>query len=141
MLYLSPPVVQIPHQFMEVLTVPMSKEDEIIKKVLETWVARNGYSEVRANIDGFETPSALSNKESEDKLVPDITAVKRGGRWYIEVVRKDGDAERTVSKWKLLSILGKSKGGGLILIAPAGSFAFAERLSKKHDIPAKIIKF
>jgi hypothetical protein len=126
---------------MEVLAMPMSKDDELIKKILVSWVARNGYSDIRANIDGFETPSALSNKESEDKLIPDITAFKRGGRWYIEVVRKDADAEKTVSKWKLLSILGKNKGGGLILIAPAGSFAFAERLSKKHDIQAQIIKF
>lgn len=121
--------------------MPMSKDDELIKKILVSWVNRNGYSDIRANVDGFETPSALSNKESEDKLIPDITAFKRGGRWYIEVVRKDADAEKTVSKWKLLSILGKNKGGGLILIAPAGSFAFAERLSKKHDIQAQIIKF
>lgn len=126
---------------MDTLTVPMSKDEELIKKVLDSWVARNGYSEIRANIEGFEAPSTLSNKESDDKLVPDITAIKRGGRWYIEVVRKDADAEKTVSKWKLLSILGKNKGGGLILIAPAGSFAFAERLSKKHDINAQIIKF
>ena len=121
--------------------MPMSKDEELIKKIIVTWVARNGYSEVKANIEGYETPSGLSNMESEDKLVPDITALKRGGRWYIEVVRKDADAERTVSKWKLLSILGKTKGGGLILIAPAGSFAFAERLTKKHDIMVQIIKF
>ena len=126
---------------MEVLAVPMSKDEELIKKILVTWVARNGYSEVKANIEGYETPSGLSNKDSDDKLVPDITALKRGGRWYIEVVRKDADAEKTVSKWKLLSILGKNKWGGLILIAPAGSFAFAERLTKKHDIMVQIIKF
>ena len=126
---------------MEVLAVPMSKDEELIKKILVTWVARNGYSDVKANIEGYETPSGLSNKDSDDKLVPDITAVMRGGRWYIEVVRKDADAEKTVSKWKLLSILGKNKGGGLILIAPAGSFAFAERLTKKHDIMVQIIKF
>ncbi len=126
---------------MEVLAVPMSKDEELIKKILVTWVARNGYSEVKANIEGYETPSGLSNRDSEDKLIPDITALKRGGRWYIEVVRKDADAEKTVSKWKLLSILGKNKGGGLILIAPAGSFAFAERLTKKHDILVQIIKF
>lgn len=126
---------------MEVLAVPMSKDEELIKKILVTWVARNGYSEVKANIEGYDTPSGLSNMESDDKLVPDIQAVKRGGRWYIEVVRKDADPEKTVSKWKLLSILGKTRGGGLILIAPAGSFAFAERLTKKHDIMVQIIKF
>ncbi len=126
---------------MEVLALPMNKEEELIKKILVSWVSRNGYSEIKANIEGYETPSALSNRGSDDKLIPDITAVKRGGRWYIEVVRKDSDAEKTVSKWKLLSVLGKNKGGGLILIAPAGSFAFAERLSKKHDITAQIIKF
>ncbi len=125
---------------MEVLAEPMRKDEELIKKIIATWVSRNGYSEVKANIEGYETPSGLSNRDSEDKLIPDITAIKRGVRWYIEVVRKDGDAEKTVSKWKLLSILGKNKGGGLILIAPAGSYAFAERLTKKHDITVQIIK-
>lgn len=126
---------------MEVLAVPMSKDEELIKKILVTWVAKNGYSDIKANIEGYDSPSGLSNKDNDDKLIPDISAVKRGGRWYIEVVRKDADPEKTVSKWKLLSILGKNKGGGLILIAPAGSFAFAERLTKKHDILVQIIKF
>jgi hypothetical protein len=126
---------------MEVLAMPMSKDEELIKKILVTWVAKNGYSEIKANVEGYESPSGLSNKDNDDKLIPDISAVKRGGRWYIEVVRKDADPEKTVSKWKLLSILGKNKGGGLILIAPAGSFAFAERLTKKHDILVQIIKF
>ncbi len=126
---------------MEVLSSPMSKDEEMIKNVLDSWVARNGYSDVQANIEGYDTPSGLSNMDNEDVLVPDIVAMKRSGKWYIEVVKKDGDAERTVSKWKLLSILGKNKGGGLILIAPSGNYAFADRLTKKHDIDVKIVKF
>ncbi|MEO6131581.1 MAG: hypothetical protein ABIQ02_07020 [Saprospiraceae bacterium] len=125
---------------MESVALPMTKDDDLIKKILDSFVSRGGYSEVKANIDGFETPSALSNKESEDRVVPDITALKRNGRWYIEVVRKDSEVEKTVSKWKLLSMLGKAKNGGLILMAPSGQFAFAERLTKKHDIHCKIVK-
>jgi len=125
---------------MESVALPMSKDDDLIKKILDSFVSRGGYTEVKANIEGFETPSALSNKESEDRVVPDITALKRGGRWYIEVVRKDSEVEKTVSKWKLLSMLGKARNGGLILMAPSGQYAFAERLIKKHDIHAKIIK-
>lgn len=125
---------------MESVALPMSKDDDLIKKILDSFVSRGGYTEVKANIEGFETPSALSNKESEDRVVPDITALKRNGRWYIEVVRKDGEVEKTVSKWKLLSMLGKARNGGLILMAPSGQYAFAERLTKKHDIHCKIIK-
>ena len=125
---------------MESVALPMSKDDDLIKKILDSFVSRGGYTEIKANIDGFETPSALSNKESEDRVVPDITALKRGGRWYIEVVRKDSEVEKTVSKWKLLSMLGKARNGGLILMAPSGQYAFAERLTKKHDIHCKIIK-
>ncbi len=91
------------------LASPMSKEEELIKKVLSTYVTRNGFTEVQANIDGFESPTALNNKETEDRIVPDISGIRRGGRWYIEVVRKDGDAEKTVSKWKLLSVLGRAR--------------------------------
>ena len=126
---------------MQTVARPMSKDDDLIKKILDSFVARGGYTEVKANIEGFEAPSALSSKDGEDRVVPDITAVKRGGRWYIEVVRKDAELEKTVSKWKLLSTLGKSRSGGLILIAPSGQYAFAERLIKKHDITAQIVKF
>jgi hypothetical protein len=126
---------------MESIALPMSKDDDLIKKILDTFVSRGGYTEIKANIEGYDTPTALSGKGNEDRVVPDITALKRGGRWYIEVVRKDGEVEKTVSKWKLLSTLGKSKAGGLILFAPSGHFAFAERLIKKHDIPAQIHKF
>ncbi|HLT72506.1 MAG TPA: hypothetical protein VKZ75_07620 [Cyclobacteriaceae bacterium] len=119
----------------------MSKEDELLKTVVETWAPRNGYTEVRANLEGYELPAALSNKESEDRIQPDIMAVKRGARWYIEIVRKDTDVEKTVSKWKLLSVLGANKGGGLVLIAPSGTVAFAERMLKKYDIQAQVVKF
>jgi hypothetical protein len=124
---------------MQSIALPMSKDDDLIKKILDSFVSRGGYTDVKANIEGFDTPSALSN--NDDRLVPDITAMKRGGRWYIEVVRKDAEVEKTVSKWKLLATIGKNKAGGLILIAPSGQYAFAERLIKKHDIPAQIVKF
>lgn len=126
---------------METVALPMSKDDDLIKKILDSFVSRGGYTEVKANIEGFETPTALSSKGNDDRVVPDITALKRGGRWYIEVVKKEGEVEKTVSKWKLLSTLGRSRSGGLILFAPSGHFAFAERLIKKHDIPAQIVKF
>ncbi len=123
---------------MQTVALPMSKDDDLIKKILDSFVSRGGYTEVKANIEGFDTPSALSNVD--DRVVPDISALKRGGRWYIEIVRKDADVEKTVSKWKLLSTLGRSRAGGLILMAPSGQYAFAERLVKKHDIHARIIK-
>jgi|SRR5687768_2088289 len=126
---------------MQSVALPMSKDDDLIKKILDSFVSRGGYTEIKANIEGFETPSALSGKGNDDRVVPDITAVKRGGRWYIEIVKKDAEVEKTISKWKLLSMLGKARAGGLILIAPSGQYAFAERLIKKHDIPAQIIKF
>ena len=95
---------------MDSLTLPMTKEEELIKKVLDTWVLRNGYSEVKANLEGYEVPSSLSTKGSDDKLTPDIMASKRGNRYYIEIVRKDSEPDKTLSKWKLISGLLKNKG-------------------------------
>lgn len=139
MLYLPFTIIlRIEGMNMDVLTEPMSKEEELIRKVLESWVAKNGYAEIKANIEGYETPPGLSNKDVV--LIPDISAMKRGARWYIEIVRKDAEPIQTVSKWKLFSQIGKNKGGGLILIAPSGSYAFAERLTRQHDIAVQIVK-
>jgi hypothetical protein len=119
----------------------MTKDEALIKKVIETYVNRNGFTEVRASIDGFDDTSTFNAQDGEDRIVPDIMAYRRGGQWYIEIVSKEDDQAKVISKWKLLSVLGKSKGGGLILISPSGTYALAERLTKRNDIEAKIVKF
>ena len=105
------------------------------------WARRKGFSEIKANSEKHEldSPASFSQPENDKEFVPDMTALKTGGKSYIEIAIKSDNVRRVVTKWKLLSTIAKMKGGTLFLLAPHGHKAFASRLVKKHDIDAKVV--
>ncbi|MDX1407118.1 MAG: hypothetical protein R3330_03265 [Saprospiraceae bacterium] len=116
----------------------MEKKKKLISKAVD-WIRSRGFGKIRANVDEFETPTNYSAAFEEDVFVPDVTAVKRGKKSYVEIALKTDNIRRTISKWKLLSTLANRKGGKLFLLAPRGHKAFAERIVKTHHLRAKVV--
>lgn len=114
------------------------KKSKFIQRAVD-WVRKRGYEKIRANAEDFEKPTHYSAYEEEDVFVPDVTAVKRGRKNYVEVALKNGNVRRTITKWKLLSTLANRTGGKLFLLAPHGHKAFAERIVKTHHLNAQIV--
>lgn len=116
------------------------KSEEIIEDVITRVVRKKGYEAIKANSEGYETPSGFENKEEGNILIPDITAKRFGAKSYFEIAVKTDLKRKVVNKWKLLSLMARAKGGKFHIVAPRGNFAFADRLVQKHDIAANIIK-
>lgn len=116
------------------------KSESTISTIIKKIVTRRGFSQIKANAEGYDPPSAINRTQSDESYIPDITATKNNSKSYFEVARKTDDVQKVVSKWKLLSTLAEFKRGKLYLIAPYGNFAFAQRLVETYSIPAKIIK-
>lgn len=108
---------------------------EYLKKAIN-WARNKGFSNIKANCQGFEQPSKFSKQEEEQLsiYIPDITGKKLGDKFYVEVATKTENKQGSVSKWKLLSTLAKMQGGKLFLLTPKGHRAFAERIIKKHNL-------
>ncbi|MFN8347391.1 MAG: hypothetical protein U0X91_20470 [Spirosomataceae bacterium] len=110
-----------------------------LPKVIE-WVKRNGFDEIRANMEGFTTPVAYEQQNGQVRLIPDVTAKSLFEKSYFEIVLKSEDLSKMVIKLHLLSVLAHYKGGRLFLMAPAGHFNFAKSIAEKYNIYSKIIK-
>ncbi|MDX1476464.1 MAG: hypothetical protein R3301_02120 [Saprospiraceae bacterium] len=116
----------------------MEKKKRLINKAVD-WIRGRGFRKIRANVEDFETPTHYSAAAKDDVFVPDVTAVRRGKKSYVEIALKSGNIRRTISKWKLLSTLANRKGGKLFLLAPRGHKAFAERIVKTHHLRAQVV--
>jgi hypothetical protein len=116
------------------------KEPRIIRRAIEKIIYPRGFKNVRANIENFEPPARLQRGNEDAYFIPDITAEMNGQKSYFEIAAKTAHEQLAVTKWKLLSQLASLRRGALFLIAPFGHYTFAERLVKKYNIKAKIIR-
>ncbi len=118
----------------------MSEKKQTYFQQAIAWAKKRRLSNIKANHENFETPSAFSKADEERPYIPDITGKKMGGKFYVEIALKAENISRTVSKWKLLSTLATMKGGKLFLLAPRGHKAFVERVLDKYHLPnAKLV--
>ncbi len=121
-----------------ILTV--EKDERWVKKVIDKIVRPRGFNDIRANVEGYDAPAKLSRRKEDEAYVPDVTATMRGRKTYFELAVKTDRIQEVVSKWKLLSQLASLKAGKFYLIAPRGHVAFTERLMKRYDISAEVIR-
>ncbi len=116
------------------------KEEKTIRRALNKVLKLRGFEKVRANIEGFDTPSRLTKPQEDISYVPDITAVKRGGKSYFEIAVKSSRIQEIISKWRLLSELARLRHGKFYLLVPRGNYAFVRRTLDAHPIEAEVLK-
>ncbi|MEM9917311.1 MAG: hypothetical protein AAF990_04405 [Bacteroidota bacterium] len=113
------------------------KDAQLFEKVI-LWSKRKGFNNIKANTEGYETPSALKKPDGE-VYIPDLTGNQLGGKSYIEIALKEENSIDLVSKWKLYSTLAARKDGKLYLLAPKGHKAFTDKLVEKYNISATVV--
>jgi Holliday junction resolvase len=118
-----------------------SKTEKIYQKV-NKWLTKRGFQNIKANVEGYETPTGFQQRGADDLVIPDITASTQDSKYYFEIAVKPSQKtkiQQLVSKWKLLSLLANNKGGKLYLMAPYGNKSFAQRIIERYKIDAKFI--
>ncbi len=119
-----------------------SKTEELYGKAIQ-WVKRRGFSKLKVNLDSeefdLEKPTSFNRQRGDRTVTPDLTAVRRGKKFYFEIAIKAEDVQRVVSKWKLLSRLAGLKNGKFYLLAPHGHRTFASKLVKLYGINAEVV--
>ncbi len=113
-------------------------DSQKIDKAID-WALKNGFSDIKANSDQYETPKSYRKPGSDDPFIPDLTGIRMGNRSFVEIAEKSDNIERKISKWKLLDTLANMKNGKLYLLAPHGNKAFVDRMIKKYHIEAKVV--
>lgn len=125
-----------------ILTDLQEKDPDMIREIVENFISRKGYNNIRANVGDYETPAKLTRrvKGEEESFIPDATATLNGRKSYFEVSLKTDNTRPVVTKWKLLSNLASMKNGKFFLLVPRGHMAFTNRILSRYPMEAEIIK-
>lgn len=104
------------------------------------WVKKKGYINVKAPLEGYESPKPFYQRSKDQQITPDITATNiQGNKHYIQIALKSDAVQQVVTKWKFFSQLALMKQGKLYLLAPKGHKAFTDKTIEKYNINATVI--
>jgi hypothetical protein len=112
--------------------------NESLRAKMVHWAKNRRFSNIKANLEGHEIPTAYTKPGEDVPYIPDATGVKLGIKSYFEVAMKSDDNERIIRKWKLLSTLAEMRNGKLYLFAPKGHKAFVMNVVKERNLHANV---
>lgn len=124
----------------ETVTKKDSKQTKYLKQAIQL-LEKKGYSDIKAELPEYESPTSFTEKTSDKSFTPDLTGTKDSGKDYFQVVEGDKkNIQDVVSKWKLFSNLAKIKNGSFYLLVPYGRKKYTTELIKEYNIDAEMMK-
>ena len=99
----------------------------LIEKTIN-YLETKGFENIKADIDGYETPKSFIMKNDGIEITPDIVAENKGRVQYIEVGVKSNDKRLLKTKWKFLKTWAGMKNRTFRVIAHKGSYGFSDKI-------------
>ncbi|QNK77432.1 hypothetical protein H7F37_15220 [Winogradskyella sp. PAMC22761] len=96
--------------------------DELSNSI--TYLENLGYSNIKADLKGYESPKSYHKKGSDINVTPDIVAEKEGRKHIFDLSLKSEKPRLLKSKWLFLSTLSKIKSYRFRLITTRGHYKF-----------------
>ncbi|WP_458628894.1 hypothetical protein [Winogradskyella sp. PC D3.3] len=83
-----------------------------------------GYSNIKADLEGYESPKSYHKKGSDIDVTPDIVAEKEGRKHIFDLSLKSEKPRLLKSKWLFLNTLSQLKSYRFRLITMKGHYKF-----------------
>ena len=106
-----------------------------------TYLQNLGYKNIKADMEGFETPKSYFKKGSNVSITPDIVAEKEGRKHIFDISLKTPRTNLLKSKWLFLDAFSILKSHSFKLITTRGHYKFTnEMLNDINLTDQKLIK-
>ena len=112
------------------------ENEEILKKSVEHLQSR-GFDNIKADMEGYETPKSYLKKSSGNSVTPDITATKNGIKYFFDISVKSDKSTLLKSKWLFLDTLSRMKSNRFRIITFRGHYKFTETLLNELNLGNK----
>ena len=66
------------------------KENTAFIKESVNYLRNLGFENIKADVEGYESPKSYVKQDGDVKITPDITATKRTRKYYFEIIYNDG---------------------------------------------------
>ena len=103
------------------------------------WVKKLPVKKIKANTEGYDDPKVYVNKETGEEIQADFALTSaEGNTSFVDIALKTDKPQKSITRWKLLSIMSALKNGKLHLLTPRGHKLATEKLVNKYNIDAVI---
>ncbi|MBR9914841.1 MAG: hypothetical protein GYB32_08445 [Algicola sp.] len=103
------------------------KYKDILKDSV-SYLEQRGFENIKADVEGYETPKSFAKKGSEISITPDIVAEKEGRKHYFDISLKSEKPKLLKSKWLFLNTLSNLKSSRFRLITTRGHYKFTNEM-------------
>ncbi len=105
-----------------------------------TYLENKGFENIKADIEGYETPKSYRKAGSDISITPDIVAERAGIKHYFEVSLKSEKPHLLKSKWRFLDVLTRMKNHRFKIITRRGHYKFTNDMLKDLNLEKNLIK-
>ena len=109
------------------IQIDRTENKEFLEKSIHHLEA-TGFENIKADIEGYETPKSYIKKGSDARITPDIVAYKNGMKYYFEISLKSEEPLLLKSKWLFLDALSRLKSNRFRIITTKGHYKFTENM-------------
>lgn len=103
------------------------------------YLQKLGYQNIKADIEGYETPKSYLKKGSDISITPDIVAEKEGRTHIFEISLKTSKTNLLKSKWLFLNALSALKSHRFRLITTRGHYKFTDEMLSDINLTDKTL--
>ncbi|WP_149273676.1 hypothetical protein [Pareuzebyella sediminis] len=116
--------------------VEKSENQEFLEKSINHLEA-TGFEDIKADLEGYETPKSYIRKGSDSKITPDIVALKNGRKYYFEISLKSAKPRLLKTKWLFLDTLSRMNSNRFRIITTRGHYKFTDTMLEDINLTNK----
>ena len=116
------------------------KYENLIVKTINH-LEKLGYTDFKADIEGYESPRSFEMRGRSMKVTPDIVSRTPNGKLhYVDVSVKTDEPVLLKTKWKFLETLAEIKNRSFRIITHRGHYSFTDKLLGQMNLTASSLK-
>ncbi len=115
------------------------KNTDFLSQTIQ-YLQNRGFENIKADMEGFETPKSYLKKGSDVSITPDIVAERDGERHIFEISLKSKKPRLLKSKWLFLDVLSKMKQYRFKIVTTRGHYKFTDETLSSINLDMKTIK-
>jgi hypothetical protein len=116
------------------------KENQEVLQESISYLENLGYDNIKADMEGYETPKSYRKKGSDISITPDIVAEKAGRKHYFEIGLKSDESTLLKTKWRFLDVLTRMHDDRFRIITKKGHYKFTNTMLNDLNLDKNLIK-
>ncbi len=96
-----------------------------------------GFENIKADLEGYDSPKSYLRKGDDLKITPDIVAIKNGRKYFFDISLKSAKPKLLKTKWLFLDTISRMNSNRFRIITTKGHYKFTDTMLEDINLSNK----